>query len=207
MRTLRTLTSTALALLLSAACEQEPPTAPADPGPAPVMDFTNGPANPGHSHVLRVEDRFLFVGSDPDRELLSVNGLGVDDPASFVLCGGTGLPEVMSIQSFFNDATLHGNVSGTDVTQHVWAFDGTRDVLDLICDDTPLAAGRGDFRLIDAQEFGVEGTRGWMAQGRLTDTGTGQTVLYSENQRVVIRDGQANWVAEEIRLTWVGTAP
>lgn len=207
MRTLRTITTMALALLLSAACDQVPPTVPADPGPAPVMDFTNGPANPGQSHVMRVEDLFVFVGTDPERDRLSANGLGVDDPASSIFCGGASLPEVMSIQFFFNDETLHGNVSGTDVTQHVWAFDGTRGVLDVICNDTPLVAGTGNFRLVDAQEFGVEGTRGWMAQGELSDTGTGQTVLYSENQRAVIRDGHVNWVTEEIRLTWVETAP
>ena len=164
-------------------------------------------ANPGHSHVIRVEDRFFFAGIDPDRELLSVNGLGVDDPSLSLLCGGPDGRDVMSIQFFLNDATVHGNVSGTNVTQHVWAFDGTRDRFDVICNDTPVAAGRGDFRLIDAQEFGVEGTRGWRAHGRLADPGTGQTVLYSENQRVVIRNGEERWLVENIRLRRVGNTP
>lgn len=208
MRTLRTLTVTALALLVAAACDLTPPaTAPAEPGPAPALNYMNGPANPGRSHVVRLEDHFAFVGSDPDRELLSANGLGVADPASSVFCGGAGLPDVLSTQFFFNDGTLHGNVQGTDVTQHVWADDVTRPVLDVICNDTPLAAGRGSFRLIDAQEFGVEGTRGWMAQGTLADPGTGQAVLYSEEQRVVIRDGVANWLVENIRLTWMDNTP
>ena len=208
MRTARTLMVTALALLVAAACDPAPtPTAPAGTAPGPALNYINGPANPGRSHVMRLEDHFAFAGSDPDRGLLSANGLGVADPALSVFCGGGVPPEIMSIQFFFNDGTLHGNVQGTDVTQHVWADDVTRPVLDVICNDPPLAAGRGSFRLIDAQEFGVEGTRGWMAQGRLADPGTGQAVLYSEEQRVVLRDGVANWLVENIRLRWMEKAP
>lgn len=208
MRTTRTLVALAMAVFVAAACDEAPPaTAPATIPPGPTLDVTNGPANPGRSHVVRVEDRFFFLGSDPDRDLLSLNGLGVEDPSVSLLCGGADQRDVMSIQFFFNDATLHGNVSGTDVTQHVWTDDVTRPVLDVICNDAPLATGEGTFRLVDAQELGVEGTRGWMAHGRLADPVTGQTVLYSENQRVVIQDGEARWLAENIRLRWVGKRP
>ena len=44
--------------------------------PAPSFNFSNGPVHPGNSVVLRGGLPNFWIGTDPARNLVSVNGLG-----------------------------------------------------------------------------------------------------------------------------------
>lgn len=85
MRALRNLTAAGVALVLASGCDTAPtPTSPSASAPPPAFDLTNGPADPGNSHVMRFRDGYFFAGIDPERDLHSVNDLGVEDPAEGV---------------------------------------------------------------------------------------------------------------------------
>jgi len=192
--------------------------APLEPDQAlePAFNFTNGPAAAG-PFVMRRGDQFVWVAFDPARGLLSLNGLGVVDPATSVFCTGTGSLDVWSLQEVAlalggDDPTVRGLLLGRETTQHVYgdihAFLSEPDMCAAV-QLSRLAQGRGYFRVTDNDLFGAGpggNSFGWTAEGILDDLVNGGQVQYNEEQRAVwLPDGTfKGFVVENILLNPIG---
>ena len=202
------------AFALGCATEQ----APLEPAqvPEPVFNFTNGPGAAG-PFVVRMADKFLWVAFDPARDLVSVNGLGSIDPASSVLCTGTGSLDVWSIQEVVlelggDNPTVRAMLLGRENTQHIYrdivAFHSAPDICAAV--QLPrLAQGRGNFRVTTNELlFAGPGAEsfGFTAEGILDDLVNGGQVQYNEEQRAVWLPSGAfkGFVVENIQLNPIG---
>lgn len=209
-------TATAIFAAFALGCAAEEAALEPDQALGSVFDFTNRPAAAG-PFVMRRADQFVWVGIDPARGLLSINGLGTIDPASSVFCTGTGSLDVWSLQEVVlelgGDApTVRGLLLGRENTQHVYG-----DVLAFLSEPDMCAAvqlprlaqGRGNFRVTDNDLFGGGpggNSFGWAAEGILDDLVNGGQVHYTEEQRAVwLPDGTfKGFVMENILLNPIG---
>jgi hypothetical protein len=93
---MRRLAFTLVPLLLLAACSEQP-TASKQAAPAPSFDFSNGPATPGHSYIVRsAYGGFAWYFVDPVTELAAL----VTDEACSAFAEATLVP----VQNIFNPA-------------------------------------------------------------------------------------------------------
>ena len=97
---MKRLTLTLAALFLLASCSDQPttPQASTEAVPAPSFDFSNGPAEPGHSYVVRgAYGAFAYYLIDPVTELAAL--ITDDDP-----CIDFGAVTLIPVQNIFSPA-------------------------------------------------------------------------------------------------------
>jgi hypothetical protein len=157
-------------------------------GPRPAFDFTNGPASPGESGILRFNDLWLEVISDPVAGFKTIHGLpgSVDD-----FCDGLGAIDEASIQVKTQSAgEVNSLVFNHAQDVQVFAYIPGRICLTLR-GVTPVARGTVNWRRTDNNltPTGTEGGRadsfGFTSEGTLDAAGGGQ-VRYSDELRLVI---------------------
>jgi hypothetical protein len=204
--------------LVFACSEQNMPTALNDEELTPSFNFTNGPVHPGNSVVFRGTVPVFWIGTDPARDLVSVNGLGTHDPSQSLPCGGAVDFDIWEFQDALASGLLVSHAVIHDPTQHIYAGIANFFSQASLCDALLLprvAEGLGDhFRFNDNCVFGVcdngaprnGWTQGWRARGKLADLVNGGQVRYTETQRVVynVGTGQFRVLVENIRLTPIG---
>jgi hypothetical protein len=217
---MRGLTLASLLLALVACGEVTEPVAPeaTELNPAaPAFNFSNGPAHPGNSVVLRGGVPVIWLGTDPARDLLSVNGLGALDPAQSWPCQFPAgePPDILEFQNAVTSGAVRSHAVIENPTQHIYAGLANFGSQPTFCDALKLprvAEGIGDhFRFDTSCSFvapcdkGAR-TEGWRAQGTLTDLVNGGPVRYTEEQRVVfnLQTGELRILVEDIRLTPIG---
>jgi len=188
----------------------------------PQFNFSNGPADPGNSVVGRNSFPTPFIGTDPVRDLVSVNGLGTLDPSQSWVCGGAEDFDIVEAQLVVSkqasdDVSLRTLWVIENPTQHIYA--GIDNFFSLLlqngfCDAVSLprlAEGIGaEFRLTGNCLFNVcdqtAATGGVTAHGTLDDLVNGGKTNYSEEQRFVdnFDTGERRSLVENIRLTHIG---
>ena len=177
MRTPSILTALVLLTAFAVGCgEQKVPTAATEQVPEVSFNFLNGPANPGNSIVFRDGVPFLFLGVDPARDLVSLNGLGVLDPTQSELCVGGSTFDIIEFQNAITNGSFRDLGTYENPTQHIYEDAANFFSQATFCDAVSLprvAEGIGDnFVTTDNCLFGcARGANafGWRAQGTLDD--------------------------------------
>jgi hypothetical protein len=204
----------ALPSALAVACaEPKAPTA-LEEAVGPWFNFTNGPANPGKSVVVRGTVPVLWIGTDEERDLVSVNGSVPLDPSESFSCGGPPDFDILAFQDVIASESVRSHSVMENPRQHIYPGIDNFFNQPTFCDaltQPRLAAGVGDyFRLTGNCVFGQcdkgADSFGWVAQGTLSDLVNGGLVRYTEEQRSVTAPGTGVFrvVVENIRLTPVG---
>lgn len=205
MRTLSTLTTVVLSLLLAAACDTAPqPTAPTDTSPEPAFNFTNGPDNPS-PFVIRVDGApFAAFFFDPDRELISVHGI---DPDNFFVCGGTGgfgQADVQLVDTPDEAAGLTTLLRSSESLVTVFAVadppQNFPELCALFAGPTRVAQGGEDVVLTDRRGTNILSFT-WRFVGILEDAADGSAIHYTEVQKFISGRG---FVVEDIFLRSIG---
>jgi hypothetical protein len=217
---MRRLTLASFLLALVACGEVTEPVAPEatelNPS-APAFNFSNGPPHPGKSVVFRGGVPVIWIGTDPARDLLSVNGLGTLDPSQSWPCvfPAGEPPDILEFQNAVTKGGITSHAVMENPTQHIYAGLANFGSQPTFCDALKLprvAEGIGDhFRFNTNCSFdapcdrGVR-TEGWRARGTLTDLVNGGKVRYTEVQRVHIdpETGDVKVLVENIRLMRIG---
>lgn len=201
----------ALSFIVGACSEQNAPTATSEVSTPPSFNFINGPSTPGNSIVFRDGVPFLWLGTDPARDLLSLNGLGVLDPTLSEFCVGGSTFDIIEFQNVSDFRSVRDVGTYQNPTQHI--YEGLANWFGTLNATGPCAAvslprvaeGIGDgFVTTDNCLFGCAGGAnafGWRAQGTLTDPNAGGRVRYTEEQLAVFQAGTfVGFVVENIRL-------
>lgn len=179
----------------------------------PQFNFSNGPPNPGNSVVLRGAGPAIWIGTDPARDLVSVNSLGTLDPSQSFVCSGTEGFDITEFQNAWSSGGKRLNAVVQNPTQHIYAGIANFFSQPSFCDALSLprvAEGIGDFfRLGDNCNGYCDqnvATGSIRAQGTLSDLVNGGQTHYTEVQRGLFNfnTGEVTWVVEDIRLTPIG---
>jgi hypothetical protein len=201
-----------LLALVFACSEQNTPTALNDEALTPSFNFTNGPAHPGNSVVFRGGVPVFWIGTDPARDLLSVNGLGTLDPSQGWICDGAEGFDIWEFQDAVTSGRLVSHAVIENPTQHIYAGIASFFSQASFCDALMLprvAEGIGDHFRYNTNCWTCDkrtGTDGWRARGKLADLVNGGQVRYTEEQRIVFKPqtGEFKVLVENIRLTPIG---
>jgi len=159
------------------------------PDPATSFDLSNGPANPGHSGLFRIQQEFLTATRDDAAGLVSLIGW-THSVADF--CDAIGTLNLVDAQLRPHDAgEINSLMVDREAPVQIYSVGPTDRLCLNLRGATPLYQGTARFQRTDNNftETGTEGGRansfGWTADGILRNTLTGAQVQYHETVRIV----------------------
>jgi hypothetical protein len=172
-----------LSLVLGlSACEQAKPTAPTND--IPVFGTGNGPAEPGHSFVVRANDGIFLSSVD------EVNGLVVRhyNTENIDFCGGTDTPPTAEAQAVFTPGAVIYTWKTGVIPVYVYRLSEVppQGVSQQFCDDLKSRwIYKGTHTLTNHDndlffELGRTNAFGWMGQGSVVDR-AGRGYRYNES--------------------------
>jgi hypothetical protein len=180
--------------LATIAC-QNPATSTTAPE-APALNFTNGPASPGNSGVMRFQSPELFGTFSDESGLVALHF------SESFFCNGGDLPVFEGQEVMTPAGIVRAITHVTDAPIYIYRAEDLDVPDDEFC--SFVANGwvyQGTHDLILTGDFAGRGpTIGWSGHGDVSDH-DGAIFRYSEHQNAVVqKDGTLKWLNENIRV-------